>query len=335
MKIICLLVIFLLLGCYRLAVARLHAVPRQTTQFSGNRMTLDYQITVADALTEERKIQIERIIDQTFDEIDAIYNKWNPHSEVSALNTLPRDVKVRLSPQMEGFLRSVSELVALTEGRFDPTILPLQNLWLKHLQKGSMPTHAEIAVAADSVGWHKIHFCDGIFHKDTDGVSLDFGAIAKGFCVDLLTERLTALGLQNLLVDWSGELRSFGQHPSGRPWQVAIQNLAGDSHLKPEGVALDGLAMATSGDYYQYWIVADGKAETTYFHIIHPHHHRPLIARPGSIGSASVRAQSCALADALATALMTCGTTDKAHVWMARLKQKIAPLDYWIIVREK
>ena len=53
-------------------------------------MTIDYKIKVGSNLSRNEIEIITNIIDTTFDEIDYIYNKWNPKSEISRLNLLKK-----------------------------------------------------------------------------------------------------------------------------------------------------------------------------------------------------------------------------------------------------
>jgi thiamine biosynthesis lipoprotein len=300
--------------------------------FDGNAMTLDYRVSIGQCLSSSERVYVGSILACTFAEINATFNKWNPHSEISLLNRLPAGHKVPLSPQLHSFLCGVSDIVVLTDGLFDPTVLPLYDLWQKHLQIGSIPDENSISEVAKCVGWDKIHIEDFCFSKDYDGTALDLGGIAKGHCVDLLVERLNAAGYAHIFVDWSGEIRTSGHHPEGRPWVIAIQSSEeGVIEQAIPPIAMYDDAIATSGDYNQNWTVFTSEGETTYFHIIHPKLHRPLIATANSITSASVRAKTCALADALASTLLMFPSIGAAQSWVDGLSKKISPLEVWIL----
>jgi thiamine biosynthesis lipoprotein len=125
-------------------------------------------------------------------------------------------------------------------------------------------------------------------------------AIAKGFAVDRIAEHLERLGIRNYLVEIGGELRARGHNAQGKPWQVAIESPQAGMRAIHRVLSCDGLAMATSGDYRNFF-EEHGKQ---YSHIIDPR-----LGRPVSHGLASVTVldPSCARADALATALMVLG----------------------------
>src|SRR4051812_21149349 len=83
----------------------------QPTHFIRNALTIDYHISVGDQINFYQKQQIQKVIDTTFQEIDTIYNKWNPCSEISLLNNLPAHTPHLLSPQLHQFLQRLDLLV--------------------------------------------------------------------------------------------------------------------------------------------------------------------------------------------------------------------------------
>jgi len=97
--------------------------------FHGNVMTIDYHIIVG--ATPEQHAGIQRIIAASFDEIDSVYNKWNPQSELSSINCHAGGTPIPLSQKLEKLLVLTDQVVKLTAGRFDPTIEPVQQLWKK------------------------------------------------------------------------------------------------------------------------------------------------------------------------------------------------------------
>lgn len=298
-------------------------------------MTIDYHISVGDRLSPQQKQRAQQIIHATFQEIDAIYNKWNPHSELNRLNQLPAHIPCSLSPQLYQFLQRLDVLVELSGGRFDPTIEPLQQLWKECLAQGKCPNQEEIEALRPCLGWNTIHFANGIFYKQDDRTQLDFGGVAKGLCVDLLIERLHQAGLNHLFVEWGGEIRALGLHPSQRPWHVYISQLGNtDPTQALAHVELFNQALATSGDYYQFWqVMTEAGVEKTYCHIFNPLTFAPLEVKPGSVASASLLALDCVTADALAKVLMLFDTVEQAQAWLEQMQKKFPYLSCWIATR--
>ena len=301
---------------------------------------MQFRVIVGQELTLKQMRAIENSISSTFKTINAVFNKWNPSSELSHLNHLKAGVESPLSPLLEHILLETDSLVKLSEGRFDPTIEPLQKLWKQNLQRDAVPSPNDIKLIGKAIGWDKIHIHGGIFYKDDDLTQLDLGGIAKGYGIDLIIEKLKGQGFDNLYVEWGGEIRTVGNHPHGRPWTIYISRLGEsnpDHALKI--LELKNQAIATSGDYLQNWtfkvISADKKEKTaTFFHIFDPFTLHPLESTYFSIASASVIAPTCALADGLATTVMLFPSLEEAENWTHRITEKIPGVSFFLFSRE-
>lgn len=301
-------------------------LPRNSlAEFSGIAMTMEYRILVGHPLSARHQRRVVQVIETTFQEIDEVYNNWNPLSELSCLNRAEANIPIRLSAQLDHFLRRVDSWVTATGGLFDPTVAPLQQLWRTHLVRGSRPTEEELRALAPAIGWDKIRLEEGRLTKADRRLSFDLGGVAKGYCVDLIVERLHLLGYRNLYVSWSGEIRTSGRHPDKRPWRIAIQ-LPSQEGIATTLELSDG-AVATSGNYHQYWPTSGG----CYTHICNPHTLQALEVKADQVGSATVTAPTCFLADLVATALMippSC--TDAAH-FASQLQEKEPALQVWLL----
>lgn len=300
-------------------------------------MTIEYRLTVGAALTPAEREDVDRRLQAVFDEVNVHYNKWNPESELSRLNRLKGGEIAILSPQLQLLLLKCDAIVRLTKGRFDPTIEPLQQLWKSRLSAGIEPTEEEIQAIKPALGWNRIHIGEGTFFKDHDLTRLDLGGIAKGYCVDLMIERLQAAGYPNLFFEWGGEIRAIGRHPQKRPWKIFISRL-GDQNPDHAIAHLDlcNQAIATSGDYMQFWrIPQEGKeSDLLYFHIIDPHTCKPLVATSTSIASASVLASTCTFADGIAKVGMMATSLKEAEKWAEEIRAQFPETRFWFITRE-
>lgn len=133
-------------------------------------------------------------------------------------------------------------------------------------------------------------------------------------------------------------MRATGQHPKNRPWTVYISRLE-DTNPKNaiDVVNLNHQSLATSGDYMQFWKVKnldDGK-QHTYCHIIDPFEYLPLEVTDDSINSVTIQLNTCAEADAVATACMVFKTKDEAAKWLNKLKDEKRPeLNFWLVTKD-
>lgn len=305
--------------------------PQLITVFSGEKMTIPYKIIIGHLLDESQYFVIDTVIQETFQEVDRIYNKWNPNSELSELNRLPAGIEVPISEELEKLLNLTQIAYDLTDGLFDPTVEPLQRIWKNALQHGFLPEETEVEKILPAIGWENIHFENGVFSKKYDATALDLGGIAKGYCVDLLTTRINLSGFPNILVEWGGEIRSSGIHPTGRPWNISVNGPTEQIQV----LELSDMSIAGSGDYIQYWVISqEDQPDEVYFHLINPISKKPLKAYPGSIAATFAVTKNCVIADALATALMIFPSTEEAKNWIQKIKERLPECSLWIIPRK-
>eukprot|EP00184_Porphyridium_aerugineum_P007388 CAMPEP_0184708420 /NCGR_PEP_ID=MMETSP0313-20130426/37756_1 /TAXON_ID=2792 /ORGANISM="Porphyridium aerugineum, Strain SAG 1380-2" /LENGTH=831 /DNA_ID=CAMNT_0027170009 /DNA_START=186 /DNA_END=2681 /DNA_ORIENTATION=- len=295
----------------------------------GEAMTMKYLVMLAanEVPDSAKADETKAAINQVFDLVDAKYNNWNDKSEVSEISKLPGKKKMPMSPEIADIFNVVDTVYDMSGGRFDPTIAPLTQVWAKALvMDGRPPLGSEVSHLRYALGWKT-----KVTRKDNNAVQLentntaiDLCGIAKGYCVDLILEKLSSMGLKNIYVDWAGDIRSVGKHPDGRSWRSAVMTPPelkalfelwrkdmmekalneNDARVFYE-FAESGAALATSGDYFRL-------QKFGYHHIIDIENMSAMKASPGCLGSASIVAKTCAIADALATAAMTFSTVPAA-----------------------
>ncbi len=128
-------------------------------------------------------------------------------------------------------------------------------------------------------------------------MTLDVGAVAKGYAVEQIARHLEEKGISGYLLNVGGNIRCVGSRPNGDPWAVAIENPDSEDSSEPyiSYLHLRGQSLVTSGTYQRYYQV-DG---VRYHHIIDP-----ATLLPGTnFQSVSVLCSDSGKADALSTAL--------------------------------
>jgi thiamine biosynthesis lipoprotein len=219
----------------------------------------------------------------------------------SALYRLNGGGSARLEPELSALLAAGLEIAAASGGAFDPTLLPLTELW-GFDAGGRLPDAAEIAAARARTGYRALQLGPEGELSLPPGFGVDLGGIAKGAVVDLLASELLAAGQSDFLIEAGGDILISGLKPGGKPWVVAIRHprssdgLVGTLRL---GGAGKRTAVVTSGDYERYF----EQEGVRYHHILDPATGAP--AR--GLVSVTVIAPTCAEADGLATAAFVLG----------------------------
>jgi thiamine biosynthesis lipoprotein len=150
------------------------------------------------------------------------------------------------------------------------------------------------------MGFQNVILESGGVRKLNPEIKLDVNAIGKGYGVDLVFEWILENGFKNIFVEIGGEVRCSGKNQDGLLWQVGlidpkISASPGDELYAI--VALDGKAMATSGNYRNF-VEKNGQILG---HTIDPRTGFPVET---NVLSVSVITNSCMEADGWATALM-------------------------------
>ncbi len=278
---------------------------RPVLTFSGETMGTVYTVKVVEPPESFDPVSVEREIEQVLNEINVLMSTYQSDSELSRFNRSDSKQWFTISPQTAEVIDEAVRIGQLTDGAFDVTIGPLVDLWNFGPEKAAedaVPTDEEIDRAKDRAGLDKIEvrLAPPAVRKKRADLQVDLSGIAKGFAVDRLAERLDAAGAENYMVEVGGEVRARGHNRHGKPWQIAVESPVADTRTVRRVVPLENIAMATSGDYRNYF----EKGGVRYCHIIDPRTGKPVSHR---LASVTVLAPECAQADALATALMVLG----------------------------
>jgi len=266
-------------------------------------MGTHYSITIVDhGEIDANGLKAE--VDALLTQINATMSTYDPASELSRLNLNPSTAWIDISEPLYTVLQASTDIAQASDGAFDVTIGPLVNLWGFGPERGTgaVPDTAAIERARGRVGSDKLALqaSPRAIRKQRGDVYIDLSGIAKGYAVDQVADLIESHGLTDYLVDIGGELRARGSNRSGVPWRIGIENPIIDGREIARTVALSGKAMASSGNYRNFF-EADG---VRYGHTIDPKTGNPTRHR---LAAVTVIHASAMLADAWATALMSLG----------------------------
>lgn len=261
--------------------------------FSGQTMGTVYNIKYLDE--EERNFKSS--VDSLLEVFNQSLNHYLPMSEISRFNR--EDTLYFELPYFYPVLAVSQQVFDTTDGAFDPTVAPLVNAWGFGPEGGELPDSLAVDSLRSLIGFDKIVFNKEFITKTQPSVQLNFSAIAKGYGVDMVSEYLAAQGIENMMVEIGGEIVCRGANAQGNVWRIGIDDPIDRGNMTA-AIAIENRAIATSGDYRNYY-VRDGKK---YSHTIDPMTGYPV---DHSVLSVSVIADDCMTADAYATAFMVLG----------------------------
>lgn len=197
-----------------------------------------------------------------------------------------------------------AELSRSSGGLFDTRIGALAKLWgfddESHYRQAPPPA-TEVAALVARLR-EAPHYEDGETYGPAAGAQWDFGAIAKGYAIQLALDQLAERGIANAIVNGGGNLVLRGKR-GDRPWRIGIRHPRSEDPQQIlasfAATAPEGLAVITSGDYERYFEYQGRR----YHHILDPRTGEPA----QGLQSVTVIAGDGALADAAGTALFVAG----------------------------
>ncbi|MET3132580.1 thiamine biosynthesis lipoprotein [Oxalobacteraceae bacterium GrIS 1.11] len=209
----------------------------------------------------------------------------DPASDVSRLNRAGAGAMLSVHPHTWQVLRLAQHLAIASDGIFNIACAPQLVQW------ACLPAPAPAAPRYEPGAAVLRCEDDGRVYKCAPGW-IDLGGIAKGYAVDLAIAALQGCGIRGACVNAGGDLRVIGadavaiRAPS-RPQQAGAR------------LTLRDEALATSANYFsaKLWRGAQVSA------LIDGRDGRPV----AGAASVSVRAPSCALADALTKVVLASG----------------------------
>ncbi|MDX1496495.1 MAG: FAD:protein FMN transferase [Salinisphaeraceae bacterium] len=295
-------------------------------ELRGQTMGTTYSIKLPGAPDAIEPQALKAELDTLLVNINKQMSTYDPESDLSRINQSAAGEWVTVPAALVQVMLAAREVFELTNGMFDPTIGPLVNIWGFGPQgPAQFPEADSLNEAREKVGFARhvqIDADNNRIRKKRAGVYVDLSAIAKGYAVDVLAEHLAAKGLKDFMVEVGGELRVSGNNPAGKPWRLAIESPTAGTRKVHGVVAVNNMAVATSGDYRNFF-EHDGKR---YSHTIAPNTGYPVSHQ---LVSATVLHASAMQADALATALMVLGP--EAGMRLAESEG----LAVWLILRDE
>lgn len=259
-----------------------------------------------------------------------IYHRFDGMENLCTVNELVDGAHrtVTVDRRIIDLLLYAKEMYVLTHGYMNIAMGSVLSIWHDYRTAGlddpssaALPPQELLAEAAEHTDISDLIIdeqASTVFLSDTE-MTLDVGAIAKGYAVEMVAQMLEKNGITGYVLNVGGNVRTVGAKPDGNPWIAGIENPDPSAEGYAAYLALDGQSLVTSGSYQRFYSV-NGK---NYHHIIDAD---TLVPAEG-FSSVSVVCKNSALADALSTALfcmsgdeglaLIAATPDTEALWIA------------------
>lgn len=234
--------------------------------------------------------------------LDSEISRYTDGSYIDMINDSAGISPVQVPDEIYSLIESTVVMAEETEGLFNPAIGPLTALWGIGTEDARIPSDDEIASVLPLLDWRSIILDDeerSVFLKEK-GMSLDLGAVGKGWAADMVQDYLESLSIEHAIVNLGGNILLVGGKEDGSGWNVGIKDPENTSSVFMRLSIEDGTVITSGG--YQRYIEKDG---VIYHHILDSRTGYPFTT---DILSATVINPSGTLGDILSTVLFAAGS---------------------------
>lgn len=253
----------------------------------------------------------EKALAQSITEIkrlEALFSPILQNSDVVTINENAGKSPVSVSEDTINIINHSIQLNEQTKGAFDIAIAPIMNIWGFLNGEHRVPAKEEIQALLPLTNSDNI-FLDKenktVFLKEQ--MSIDFGAIGKGYTSDRLNEIMKKNGIESAILSLGGNISAYGTRTDGKKWRVAIQNPE-DSESIVAIVNVEDKSVITSGAYQRFF----EENGIQYHHIIDPQTGSPS---QSGLTSVTIISEDGTMADGLSTSLFIMGAEKAVSFW--------------------
>jgi thiamine biosynthesis lipoprotein len=268
---------------------------------SGSYYIFDTMVSVkvyADDVTEQHYEAIEALLER----IDQAMNRHKQGSEVDQVNQQAGIQDVPVSAETFMVVQKALGYAALSEGRFDPTIGPLVDLWGIGSDHARVPDDDMLAQKLLLVNYKDIQMNQAkqSIMLARPGMSIDLGAIAKGYAADQVAEYLRSQGFKSALIDLGGNILAMGSKPKQDFWTIGMQNPESSRGDTIGTLRVTNKTIVSSGAYERFF-TQDG---VRYHHIMNAATGYPV---SNNLSGVTIVTEHSIDADALSTTAFAMG----------------------------
>lgn len=288
----------------------------------GSALGTSYNITYL----ADRELDFQNEIDSVFTVVNQSMSTYLPESDISKINQ--GDSTIVVDAMFKDVFELSYKVFERTNGYFDPTVGVLVNAWGFGPGNQILLDSARVDSLLNYVGFDKVSITSAnTVHKLSPNIYFDFNAIAKGYAIDRLAAMLNAKGITDYLIEVGGEIVAKGENRiSEKKWTIGVDDPQSENRSEPKILLqLKDKALASSGNYRKFRI--DSITGKKYVHTINP---KTGYTKTSNVLGATVIANTCAEADAFATAFMAMDLDDSI-----KLLVKQQGMDAYIIYLDK
>ncbi len=210
-----------------------------------------------------------------YHELYDIYHTYEGVNNIKTINDNAGIKPIKVDQKIIDLLLFSKEKYLMTDGKVNIAFGAVLKVWHDYRTEGidnpenaKLPPMELLKEKVEHTDINKVIIDEvesTVYLMDSE-MSLDVGAIAKGYATERVSNTLIGKGFTNWMISVGGNVRTIGTKGDGKlEWNVGIQNPdleASDDYLAI--LSLSDMSLVTSGNYERYYTVGDKQ----YHHII-------------------------------------------------------------------
>lgn len=236
------------------------------------------------AENEKRFEDLCKIGQARFEELHKLYDIYNNYDGINNIKTINDNAGIKpveVKQEIIDMLLFARDWYHKTNGLVNIAMGPVLSIWHTYREEGKTnPDKARIpdlellkkAALLTDINKMEIDTAKKTVFLRESGMSLDVGAVAKGFAAEIVAKELSDAGFTSFVISCGGNVRVVGKPMDGirEKWNIGIQD-PDENALLPDSPSLDivymkDASLVTSGDYQRYYKVGD----KVLHHLINP-----------------------------------------------------------------
>ena len=269
---------------------------KRVCRLMGNRFEISAvsdDETWAQARIDEAVAEIQRI--------EALFTTFNDKSQTNLINANAGISPVKVNREVFELVKRSLRISEVTQGAFDITYGSIdKSLWNFDTQMTALPDPKTTRQMVRLINYRNVILdeAEGSVFLKEKGMRIGFGGIGKGYAAEMAKRLMIQRGVENGIVNASGDLTTWGAQPNGEPWTIGIAHP--DAKEQPFSYFnISNISVATSGNYEKYVMIGGKK----YSHTIDPKTGLPV----SGIKSVTIICPNAEIADAMATPVTVMG----------------------------
>lgn len=234
--------------------------------------------------TEEEFDNYVNQIHERMLELHKLYDKYKDYEGVNNIKTINDNAgigPVKVEKEIIDLILFSKDLYENKSQETNIALGPVLKIWSQYRdlaeadpENATIPPMEDLIAANEHTDISKVivNEVDSTVFLEDPKMSIDVGAVAKGYATELVAKEIEAAGFNSLIISAGGNIRTIGKPLDNlrERWGIGIQNpdsfIDGSESNVLETVFINDGSVVSSGDYQRFYMVGDKKVH----HLIDP-----------------------------------------------------------------